>query len=679
MLDVREFFAANGPLAAVMPDYRPRREQMEMAEQVQKVLETGKGQCVLEAGTGVGKTFAYLAPIMDKVTRSKMKVLISTGGIGMQDQLGQTDIPILEDALQCVTRFVVLKGRANYICKKAVEDNSPSLDLGEEEGDWAKIRLFAAQDGEGDVGKIPDVPADSPLLKHAISTHESCTRKDCPHFDGCFLYEARKRAKKADIVIVNHHLFLSDAQLREKDVGELVSECDAVLLDEAHLLPELAPDFFGEQVSAAKIMRLLAELEFAAAKMAPNDDSLAAAASRVFNDLEKWQEASNSHARKSGRIPASQMLADRQWASVAESLAKSLQHLGEILMQGGGSDDALREFSETFIASSLALQNWLNAGGGGKAKSAKGGNKGDTIVRWASVDDSGGNLTLCSAPTTGRNMFGRRWKKQPMLLFTSATLSVGGEFADFCAAVGAENADGRRWESPYDFKNRTLLYLPQKMPDPTRTRVEIYTKAVVKAALPLLIANGGRAFMLFTSWSALDIAHDLLLPKLRAENIAALKQKDASNDELLKRFRDEKRAVLFGAKAFWQGADVRGEKLSLVVVDKFPLPQQGDPIIEALNEEGEARGDSGYEQFLRNQLPGIVTLTRQAAGRLMRHDDDYGIFMIADPRALTKGYGKIILDALPPMPQCRDATKAENFLRQWPMRRASEATKLDDA
>ena len=677
MPDIRNLFAEGGALDRELDDYRPRQGQVEMAQRVQEVLAEGRGQCVLEAGTGIGKTFAYLAPII----LSGKKALISTGARNLQDQLVLKDIPRLTKALGRDVSVAVLKGRANYICKKRMEEDNvlPGMD---DHGDWAKIRMFAVQDSEGDVGRIPEVPADSRLLGRAVSTRETCNTKGCPHYEGCFLYKARKRAHGADIVIVNHHLFLSDVRLREEGVAELLPQREVVLFDEAHVLPELAPDFFGVQVSGAHFTRLLTELERAAKKAKQKDDSVISASKTVRGELEKWQEWSNAHTGKGGTIDHAQMLADKQWVKATKSLAESVEWLAQVLKDKDSDDDelrdALRKFSQRLFADCDALRDWLQAGSGanGKAAPAMDEEGFDPIVRWAAADDSSGNLTLHSAPMTGRNLFKRQWREQRMLFFTSATLSVGGDFKDFCDAAGLEDSQTHSWDSPYDFAERTRLYLPPNMPDPRGGGADAHTEAAVKAALPLIVANGGRAFMLFTSWRALRAAHPLLQPQLQKENITVLKQRDMSNDKLLKRFRREERAVLVGTKSFWQGVDVPGEALSLVVVDKLPFTPPTDPILIARDEWCEERGEN---PFMRNQLPRAVLLMKQVAGRLIRHHDDYGIFMIADPRVLTKGYGKTVIKALPPMPPCRDAKEAEDFLRQWAARRAraNEATEVE--
>lgn len=679
MPDIRTLFEDGGALHRALHNYRPRPGQIEMAQRVQAVLAEGGGRCVLEAGTGIGKTFAYLTPII----QSGKSVLISTGARALQDQLSGKDIPLLKKALGRDLSVAVLKGRANYVCKKEMEDDSELFE--DDASDWQKIRYFADRSEDGDVRGITDVPSHSRLLARAVSTRESCNTQACKHYETCFLYRARARARKADIVIVNHHLFLSDMRLRDEGVAELLPARDVVLFDEAHQLPELAPKFFGERTSSTQLRTLMGQLERTAKKMKEKGAVLFPVCRSVRDALEKWQEASNSCVRAGNTATAAEVLADAEWMQCAQELAQALRQLARTLMNKAGEDEAMEKYAQRVLSDIEMLSTWLageqakaeakekeEVGAAEKADEVTAQSNDDPIVRWAEQEASG-NIALHSAPMTGRNLFARQWEKVPTLFFTSATLSVGGDFSDFCEAAGIADAETHHWESPYDFPNRALLYLPPQLPLPNKDSAA-HTQAVVDAALPLLMANGGRAFMLFTSWRALNQAHEQLQPLLQEAGITILKQGEMANDELLLRFRAETRAVLLGSQSFWQGVDVRGEALSLLVVDKIPFTPPSDPLLKARDDW---RKRSGENPFMRNQLPPAVLLMKQVAGRLIRDYEDYGVFMMGDPRLLKKNYGKTILSALPPMRRCEDGPEAEAFLRQWSARRARSHAAAD--
>ncbi|MCH9757976.1 MAG: ATP-dependent DNA helicase [Proteobacteria bacterium] len=659
MPDIAELFAAEGVLAQALPGYRPRAGQIEMAQQVEQTLASG-GQCVVEAGTGTGKTFAYLAPIM----QSGMTALISTGARALQDQLSQRDIPLLAEALERNISLAVLKGRANYICKQALDDNSSKGELfADEQQQWQAIIDFSARSNDGDIRDIRGVPADSPLLSRALSTRESCDTQKCPHYNECFLYKARARARQADIVIVNHHLFLSDMCLRDEGVAEILPSRDVVLFDEAHLLPQLAPQFFGEQLSSVHLQRFLSQIERTSNELGAETEALLAGVRAVKAALGSLLEQT-SETLGNGRTTAAAARRDSDWLQAAEKLSTEIKALAEMLMQHA-AQEKIAQLAERALNDQRLLTTWLEAPDVSDSPAQTTNNNDDSdeeqepIVCWAEYNNNSNNLIFYMTPMMGRTLFSKQWKQLQTVLFTSATLSVGGDFNDFCEAVGLSNANTYQWGSPYDFAKRSLLYLPKKLPYPNEPQHPI---AVAEAALPLIRANSGRAFILFSSWRALRMAHDYLEPLLTADGINVLRQGDAPNDQLLAQFRQQARTVLVGSRSFWEGVDVRGGALSLLVVDKIPFTPPTDPLLAARDEWRKKRGE---QPFMRNQLPLAVLLMKQVAGRLIRDYDDYGVFMIGDPRITSKGYGRTILAALPPMPVCNNGDQAADFLQRF--------------
>ena len=733
---VAELFAKGGALARALPDYQFRREQVEMATVVEQALLDG-GRYVLEAETGIGKSFAYLAAVIE----SGEKALISTGSRTLQDQLFQKDIPLLAKILQRPVRATVLKGRANYLCRLAVEKNTTAT-LGvddETDGEWRRVIEFAAASRDGDIANATDIPAHSPVWWKATSTRETCAVTACKHYDNCFLYQARARAREADITIVNHHLFLSDLQLKEDGVAEILPNQTVVIFDEAHLLPTLAPEMFGRQLSAATLVRLSNDLEsYLGDNKKSNKDAKAehsappaVAMARQLRGLTAvWQGAARG--TRGGRVMADELLTREAWrralldigaqlSNISDALRKTeevraqnfrkrmrdinkfITHwLGEQRPQAdaaiGGEDAAAQvgcvdsashgagaAIGGEDAAARVGCVDEASDGAGGDYASADedaaavtvdrsmsevgegvtaevdddddGNGNEAPVVKWADV--SGGNIVLYSTPINGREPFARQWSRHPVCIFTSATLAVSGDFSAYRYAVGLDDARARGWGSPYDFAKQAMLYMPKLRAQPNDPD---YADAVMAAALPLVRANGGRALLLFSSLSALRRGAEILRAELGGEAYEIFKQGEQPNETLLSKFRAAKRGVLLGSKSFWQGIDVRGHALSLVVVDKIPFVPPDEPLIRGLEAWRKSRGEN---VFVADQLPAAVVQMRQAAGRLIRDSRDYGVFMICDARMRTRGYGRLIARALPPMKRSDSEREATEFLRAW--------------
>ena len=686
-------FAADGPLSAAIAEYRPRAGQIAMA----KAVAEREGLQVLEAGTGIGKTFAYLAPIIC----NGMSAIISTGTRALQDQLFLRDIPFLTNALNRPVRAAMLKGRANYLCRRNLaQPLQAQMFAGD--GDWARVLEFAQTDETGDIRGAKNIPARSPVWAAAASTRETCPAQGCDFYDKCFLYRARARAKEADIVVVNHSLFLADMRLREDDVAELLPSRDIVVFDEAHLLPSMAPSYFGESLSTADMFRILAEIDRRASR-----ETLPPAFAALCR---RWRARIGALLESSAHYPptvaARNALSDSQWKRAADLLQQGMQNARDAAIDlAGDSDPDSGEWFAT-IASRIAaaadkLHQWktnaeiriaeseTESTRGANAKSQ---NDSRNNLRNNSGNDSGNDsrnnsehdsendsdesipfvcwlrreresLTLHSAPVSGREIFRRAWENCRNVVMTSATLSVGGGFANFAEETGMEDAHAESWASPFHFASRALLYMPPDMPNPNAPD---FTRRVIEIALPLIRANGGRAFVLFSSLRALREGAALLRDSL-GDECEVLQQGDAPNDELLRKFRAADHAALAGSLSFWQGVDVKGGALSLVVADKIPFSPPGDPLLSAREEWRKKRGE---DAFMRDQVPPAAILMKQVAGRLMRDFGDWGVFAACDPRLQTRGYGKIILNSLPPMKRTESPAEAAAFLQQ--MRREED-------
>lgn len=669
--DIAAVFAEGGPLSRAVSGYRPRPEQIEMARAVCAALRDG-GRHALEAGTGVGKTFAYLAPIL----WGGVSAVVSTGTRALQDQLIRRDIPALADALRRPVRAVALKGRANYLCRKKIAEGGGELIPAKH---WERVVRFAGRTETGDIRDEPGVPSRSPAWDAATSTRETCPAHGCAHYNECFLYRARNEARRAEIVVVNHHLFLADMRLKDEGVAEILPERDLIVFDEAHLLPELGPEYFGSRVSIAQLIRLTRDVEREAGRVSAGAPLIAAA-----RELREFAAALPAAAGEGdARMPHDKAMAKNELTIALKQLRAALEMFHNRLFDRvGDGGETIPKMAVRAAELKKALEEWISppeesadatdateretetdaAESAESADAAESDLAGEVAepertphVRW--LDCHGGGMTLHSAPITARAHFRRQWESaESAVLCVSATLSVGGNFKDFASATGMEDAATGIWPSPFDFAGRSLLHLPPGMPEPNDSG---HTRAAVFSVLPLIRAGGGRAFVLFSSLRALREGAEILRSELGGD-YELFAQGDAPNDELLRRFRGAAAGVLAGSRSFWQGVDVKGEALSLVAVDKIPFTPPDDPLLAARDAWRRGRGEN---PFLREQLPRAAVLMKQVAGRLIRDYDDRGVFAVCDPRLRTRGYGRVILSSLPPMRRCDDARQAAAFLR----------------
>lgn len=638
MIDpIEHVFSDDGPLAQAIENYRPREGQVAMAKAVDEAMRN-YGLLVAEAGTGTGKTFAYLVPAL----MSGAKVIVSTGTKTLQDQLFDRDIPTVRSALRVPVSIALLKGRANYVCHY-------HLDRARTEGRFASrdsarhlhsIAAFSLRTRTGDKSELDEVPEDAPIWAQVTSTRENCLGSDCPRYKDCFVMEARRRAMEADVVVVNHHLFFADVVLRDEGAGELLPASNAVILDEAHQLPETASLFFGESVSTAQVLELARDSRVAAIAYARDFAPLPEAAQA----LEKAARDLRMECGETpGRVPVKTLAPNAAFNAAVEQVDEALGILIERLHMQAERHADLDNCRERAYELMERLQRWRE-------------DESKERVRWVEVFNQ--SAALNSTPLSVASIFRRQLDAgQRAWVFTSATLSVGQDFSHFCGRMGLEDATTERWESPFDFERQALLYLPRDLPDPNTPG---YTAAVVSAALPLIRAAGGRTFCLFTSLRAMREAHRLLTDAFAEQGLAypLLAQGQGSRSELLDRFRALGNAVLVGSHSFWEGVDVRGDALSLVVIDRIPFAPPDDPVLAARIEALESQGGSG---FLDYQLPEAAITLKQGVGRLIRDESDRGVMMLCDPRLISKGYGRRILASLPPMRRTRERTEAEAF------------------
>lgn len=632
-LDTQLWLGPDSPLAQALPGFQTRPGQVDMARAVARAFRQGV-PLIVEAGTGTGKTLAYLTPAV----LSGLKVVVSTGTRTLQDQINQKELPLLAGTMAPDLRWAVLKGRTNYLCKRRYEafNSQPDLNLPGAEGGLALLRRWARETAGGDLDQVRGQGLSSALTAEITASSEQCLGGRCARREECFLMEARRKAAEADIVVVNHHLFLADLMLRAQGHGEVLPRYQAVVFDEAHSVAEVATQVFGVSVSQARVNTLMRDLH----REAPGGDDrkkaanqVDAAAVKLFAKLRRMTGPAVSLGLEPHHLeilskPGSQL------AEALEALAASLK--GD-------------EVAEALAARAISLANDLSA----VAQPVPG-----RTVAWVQTARRGISLNL-SPVEVGPHLQAALYEDLSRLVFTSATLAATGDLEPTRLRLGLDTDTVKLTvASPFDPAEQSLLYVPQSMPAPNHAD---FPQAVAQEVEELLKLSGGRAFVLFTTHRNLDIVSGLLRDKLP---YTCLVQGEAPRMKLLERFKAETPSVLFATASFWQGVDVPGEELSAVIVDKLPFAPPDDPLVAARIRRLEEDGGNGFAHLM---LPEAVLSLKQGLGRLLRTPEDRGLLAVLDTRLATKGYGKVFQKALKPTPLTRSKEDVAAFFGEQPL------------
>jgi len=648
--DLDRLFDANGPLGGAVGGFRPRQSQTEMAKAIARAI-VQQQTLIAEAGTGTGKTFAYLVPAL----LWGGKVILSTGTKNLQDQLYLRDIPTVRKALNTPVSVALLKGRANYVCHYHTERTLQNgrLTSREDVGYLREISRFVKTTTTGDKAELSKVPESASVWNLVTSTRDTCLGAECQYYQDCFVMKARKEAQQADVVVVNHHLFFADVALKDTGVAELLPSANTIIFDEAHQLPDTATLFFGETTSTSQVLELcrdaLAE-GLAHARDGAEWAKVVAPVERAARDLRL------AFPQDIVRLSIHQIAPSSAFFPALEKLKEEMQSLIDVLETQSERAETIEQCRVRAIELNGRLEAWNASPRGATEPEA-----GQERVFWVEAFSS--SLQLHQTPLSIAPIFSKQREGSPRAwIFTSATLAVKNDFNHYASQMGLWNEPAHSWPSPFDYGRQGLLYVPENLPQPNSPD---YTDAVIDAALPMLEAAGGRAFLLCTTLRAVNRAAERLRDEFASRKLPfpLMVQGEAGRTELLDRFRAAGNAVLIGSQSFWEGVDVRGEALSLVIIDKLPFSPPDDPVLAARIEALEKKGLNG---FMHHQLPAAIINLKQGAGRLIRDETDRGVLMICDPRLISKPYGRRIWQSLPPFGRTRDAVVARAFFSAAP-------------
>ena len=648
---ISEIFSLDGPLAAMSPGFRVRTTQIELAQAVERTIAE-RSTLIAEAGTGTGKTWAYLVPAL----LGGGKVLVSTGTRTLQDQLFSRDLPRVREALSIPATIALLNGRGNYVCHyhlERLQGEDRALKSRGEVHQLRNIQTFAQQSATGDRADLPTVPEDAEIWQRVTSTRENCLGQDCPNVRDCFVLKARRQAQEADVVVINHALFMADLMLREEGVTDLLPAADTVVFDEAHQLPDTATRFLGSSVSTHQLLdlgRLIETAGLAHARELTNWSEQARALEQSTRELRLSCAALEN--MPSRRVTFEAFPEPAAFDIAREALQTSLDVVGQLLSSVEEKHPDLATAARTARELAERLAEWGQPARGVRSDAQDL----HQIVRWVELGLH--HVRLHAAPLSVAEAFSRYRQGGQAWIFTSATLSVHGDFSHFTERLGLQNAETVRMESPFDYAKQAMLFVPQSLPAPQSSE---FLPAFVEQLMPLIQASQGGALVLCTTLRAVERVAALLADAYDRVGLSwpIMRQGNGTRRDLLERFRTLDHAVLVGSASFWEGIDVAGDRLTLVAIDKLPFAPPDDPVLEARLRACRSRGGNPFMEY---QLPEAAIALKQGAGRLIRSETDWGVLMVGDTRLVDKPYGKQLWRGLPPFARTRVLEEAVEFL-----------------
>ncbi|MWP99398.1 ATP-dependent DNA helicase [Glaesserella parasuis] len=632
---ITDAFSPEGTLSQNIHGFRPRDAQLEMAQAVGRAVKFAKS-AVIEAGTGTGKTFAYLVPAL----LSGKKTIISTGSKNLQDQLFNRDLPTIQKALKYKGKVALLKGRANYLCLERLDQVIAMGVVGDKSvlADLAKVRKWHTGTKTGDLSECITIAEDSPILPQLVSTAESCLGSDCPNYKECYVVQARRKALEADVVVVNHHLFCADMAVKETGFGELIPDAELIIFDEAHQLPDIASQYFGQSLTSRQLFDICKDSNIVyrtelkdLAQLGKASDHL----QKVVQDFRLLLGDGN----KRGNLR--EILQDPKVVEGFAKLNENIDFLSEVVKKSLGRSETLDKIFERLAEVKAQLKRLGNTSVVG-------------YCYWYEIN--GRSFGLHITPLTVADKFGEQMRaNQVGWIFTSATLEVGGKFDHFCQRLGIENAEQMVLQSPFDYARQSLLCVPRYLPDTNKSHTLTELGQLLK---PVIEANNGRCFLLCTSYFMMRGLADFLREQ---SSLSVLLQGETSKSRLLEKFVAEPNSVLVATQSFWEGIDVRGDALSLVIIDKLPFTAPDEPLLKARMEDCKLQGGDPFNDI---QIPEAVITLKQGVGRLIRDVTDRGAVIICDSRLVMRQYGSTFLKSLPPSKRTRDLAKVLTFLKE---------------
>jgi ATP-dependent DNA helicase DinG len=643
--DIDRLFSAGGPLAPAVGSFSPRRSQTEMAKSIAQAIADQK-TLIAEAGTGTGKTFAYLVPAL----LWGGKTIVSTGTKNLQDQLFLRDIPTVRAALRAPVSVALLKGRSNYVCHYHLERTMQNgrMTSRDDVGHLREISRFIKMTSSGDKAELSKVPENASIWNLVTSTRDTCMGAECQYYQDCFVMKARREAQQADVVVVNHHLFFADVALKDTGVAELLPSANTIIFDEAHQLPDTATLFFGQTVSTSQILELCRDVlaeGLAHARGGPDWAKVVTVVEKAARDLRL------TFAQDIMRMSLAQIPPSSDFFPALATLKDQLAAMIGVLEEQAARGETIEQCRVRAVDLAAALEGWK---ADGKGQLAEGGD----AVLWVEAFSS--SLQLHKTPLSIAPIFTNQREGTPRSwIFTSATLAVKNDFKHFSNQMGLTGEAAQTWPSPFNYEQQGILYVPTGLPDPNAMG---YTDAVVDCALPVIEAAGGRTFFLCTTNRAVKHVAERLRKEFadRGLEFPLFVQGERGRTELLDSFRNAGNAVLVGSQSFWEGVDVRGDALSLVIIDKLPFAPPDDPVLAARIDVMEKQGMNG---FMHHTLPEAIINLKQGAGRLIRDEADRGVLMICDPRLISKSYGKRVWQSLPPFKRTRVQADVIDFFK----------------